>query len=76
MYDADSAKSARGLPFQSLGLAVVGFQVRVDFRLVRVVVGQSRVHLRQRQAPSERLDDLIRDLAHIVPSGDAAHGNT
>jgi len=33
------------------------------------------VHLRQRQAPSERLDDLIRDLAHIVPSGDAAHGN-
>ena len=65
--------SAPVLPFQSLGLAVLGFQVCVDFRLIGVVVGKSRMNLRQRQVTSERLYDLFRNQAHVVPLSNPAN---
>ena len=48
------------LLFQSFSLAVLGFEVRVYFRLVGIVVGKGRMHLCQRQVASERLHDLFR----------------
>ena len=65
--------SAPVLSFQNLRLAVLGFQVCVDFRLVCVVVGKSRMNLRQRQVTSERLYDLFRNLTHVVPLSDPAN---
>ena len=53
--------------FQSLSLAVLGFQVCVNSRLVGVIVGKSRMYLRQRQVASKRLHDLFRNLTHVVP---------
>src|ERR1035441_7412106 len=61
---------------ESLGLAILGFQVRVNSRLVGVIVGKSRMHLRQRQVTSERLYDLFRNQAHVVPLSDPANRNT
>ena len=64
------------LSFQKFGLAVLGCQVCVDFPLVGIVVGKSRMNLRQRQVPPERLYDLFRNLAHIVPLSDPANRDT
>ena len=65
--------SAPVLSFQNLGLAVLGCQVCVDFPLVGIVVGKSRMNLRQRQVTSERLYDLFRNLTHVVPLSDPAN---
>ena len=64
------------LSFQNLDLAVLGRQVGVDFLLVGVIVGKSRVNLRQRQMTSERLYDLFWNLTHVVPLSDPANGDT
>ena len=64
------------LSFQNLGLAVLGCQVCVDFPLVGIVIGKSRMNLRQRQVISERLYDLFRNLTHVVPLGDPANRDT
>ena len=64
------------LSFQNIGLAILGCQVCVDFSLVGVVVGKSRMNLRKRQVTSERLYDLFRNLTHVVPLNDPANGDT
>ena len=61
--------------FQGLGFPRLGFQVRVDLRLVGVVISEGRMNLRQRQV-AKLPDDLLRDKAHVVPLSDAADGNT
>lgn len=61
---------------KSLGLAVLGFQVGVNSRLVGVIVGKSRMYLRQRQVPSERLYDFFRNQAHVVPLSNPANRDT
>ena len=62
--------------FESFSLAGLGFQVSVNFLLVGVIVGQSRMYLRQRQVTSERPRDLFGNQARVVPLRDAAHRNT
>jgi len=61
------------LPFQNLGLALLGCQVCVNFLLVGVVVGKRCVNLRQRQVTSERLYDFFWNLTHVVPLNDPAN---
>jgi hypothetical protein len=68
--------SAPVLSFQNLSLAVLGCQVCVDFLLVGIVVGKSRMNLRQRQVTSERLYDLFWSLTHVVPLSDSMNGDT
>ena len=64
------------LSLESFNLAVLGFQVCVNSRLVGVIVGKSRMYLRQRQVACERLYDLFRNQAHVVPLSDPANRNT
>ena len=58
--------------FEGLCLLRFGAQVRVNLRLVGVVVGKGRVHLRQRQM-ANLSGDLFRNETHIVPLRDAAN---
>lgn len=62
------------LLFEGLGLLRLGFQVRVDFRLVGMVVSEGRMNLRQRQV-AELPHDLLRNQTHVVPLGDSANGD-
>jgi hypothetical protein len=59
------------LLFEGLGFLRLSFQVRVDLRLVGVVVGKGRMNLRQRQVP-EFPSDLFRYQTHVVPLSDSA----
>src|SRR5271157_1265942 len=63
------------LLFEGLGLARLGVQVGVDFRLVGVVVSESSVDLRQRQV-AKLPHDLLWNQTHVVPLGDSANGDT
>ncbi len=65
--------------FEGLGFYRLGFQVRVDLRLVSVVISESRMNLRQRQV-AKVPHDLLRNQTHVVPlsnsaDGDAGSGN-
>jgi hypothetical protein len=64
------------LSFEGLSLAVLGFQVCVNSRLVGVIVCKSRMYLRQRQVTSERLYDLFRNLTHVVPLSNSSDRDT
>ena len=68
--------SAPVLRFEGLCLPRLGFQVPVDLRLVGVIVGKSRMNLRQRQVTSERLYHLFRNLTHVVPLSDPTNCDT
>ena len=48
------------------------FQVRIDLRLVSMVVSQSSMNLRQRQM-AELADDFLGNQAHVVPLSDPAN---
>jgi hypothetical protein len=69
-------RSTPVLSFENLGLAVLGCQVRVDFFLIGIVIGKSRMNLRQRQVTAERLYDLFRNLTHVVPLSNPPNRNT
>ena len=64
------------LSFERLGLAVLGFQVCVNSRLIGVIVSKSGMYLGQRQVTSERLYDLFRSQAHVVPLSDPPNRDT
>jgi hypothetical protein len=61
--------------FESPCLAVLGFQVCVNFRLVGEVISESRMYLRQRQV-TKFPDDFFWNEAHVMPLSDPANGNT
>ena len=54
------------LPFESIRLLFLGFQIGVDLRLVGVIAGKGRVNLCQREV-AELPYDLFRNRAHVVP---------
>jgi len=54
-------ESAPILLVQGVRGPVVRFKICVDFSLVRVVVGERRVDLRQRQMAAKRLYNLLRN---------------
>jgi hypothetical protein len=64
------------LSFQNFGFAVLGCQVCVDFFLIGIVIGKSRMNLRQLQVPAESLYDLFRNLTHVVPLSNPPNRNT
>ncbi len=50
-------------------------EVRINLRLIRVVVGEGRVNLRQRQM-AKLPQDLLWNQAHVVPLRYAANRDT
>jgi len=62
------------LPFESIRLLFLGFQIGVDLRLVGVIVGKGRVNLCQREV-AELPYDLFRNRAHVVPLSYPANGD-
>jgi len=63
------------LLFEFFCLACLGFQIRVDLRLVGVVVGKGGMNLRQRQV-TKLPHNLFRYQVHVVPLSDPANGDT
>lgn len=61
--------------FEGLSLLRLGFHVRVDLRLVGMVVSEGRMNLRQRQV-AKLPRDLLRNQTHVVPLSDPANGDT
>ena len=75
--DVDLDPAHRGgsapVPFlESLCFPRLEFQVCVNLPLVGVVVGQSRMDLRQRQV-AKLPHDFFRNQAHVVPLSDPAN---
>lgn len=58
--------------FESLSFPRFGFQVSVDFPPIGVVVGESRMNLRQRQV-AKPPRDFLGNQAHVVPLSDPAN---
>ena len=58
--------------FEGLCLPRLGFEVCVDLRLVGVVVGESRMNLRQRQV-AKLPHDFFWNQARVVPLSDPAN---
>jgi hypothetical protein len=63
------------LLFQSFRLSHFGFQVRVDLRLIGVIISEGRMYLRQRQM-ADLPQDLLGNQAHVVPLSDPADRDT
>ena len=61
--------------FENLCCSRLRLQVRVDLRLVGVVVGESRMNLRQRQV-AKLPHDFLWNQAHGVPLSDPANRDT
>ncbi len=61
--------------FEGLYLPHLGFQVRVNFPLVGMVVGESRMNLRQQQV-AKLPHDFFRNQPHVVPLSDPSNRNT
>jgi hypothetical protein len=61
--------------FECLCLSRLCFQVRIDFRLIGVVIGKGRMNLRQRQM-AELPDDFFWNQTHVVPLSDPANGDS
>ena len=59
---------------KGLGLPCLSFQVRVDFRLVGVVVRQRGMDLRQGQM-AKPTRDFFWNKSHGVPLSNPANGN-
>ena len=78
LVDIDLEELHRGsapvLLCERVVLALFGFQIGVDLGLVGVMVGQSGMHLCQRQV-AEVVCDLLRGVAHVMPHCDPTHGN-